>query len=125
VRFPCGECGKRLKAKVPSGTRKIATICTACKAQVITAVSVGGAGSAAQQSGRARHMAGGGTAPNLHQNPAEGSDTGVSTCDSSRCSCTAQQRRLLVRHPLTQLQKLIEQNLARVPSTGAATSTSI
>ena len=108
MRFVCTDCGKRLKARVPAGTRNISTGCNGCKKQLVIPVSVGGAGTAEQQSGRARHMAGGPI--NLN---APGSDTS-GACEDVRCSCALSQRRLLVRHPLAQLQQLIDDAQARV-----------
>ena len=99
VRFPCNQCGKRLKARVPLGTRKIKTDCTACKASIEVAISVGGAGSAAQQSGRARH--GGRRRCTRPARPSRRLRLGASTpcrpgacaATSGSCSCATRCRR--------------------------------
>ena len=103
VRFPCNECGKRLKAKVPPGTRKISTTCTACHKGMVANVSVtGGAGQTEQQSGRARHKAG---------EASEAQNGGL--CDV-KCMCMPSRRRLLVRHPLAQICQLIDDGQAKL-----------
>ena len=117
VRFPCSECGKRLKARVPAGTRKISTTCTSCHAQITASVFVGGAGQEGQ-AGRARQKAGGPTANRRVGRMMGGApmadDDDTDSC-SGRCNCSAGRRRLIVRHPLQQLELLIDESAARLP----------
>uniref|UniRef100_A0A7S2HK10 JmjC domain-containing protein n=1 Tax=Haptolina brevifila TaxID=156173 RepID=A0A7S2HK10_9EUKA len=112
VRFPCGECGKRLKAKVPPGTRKISTVCTACNAHIMADVSLGGVGQEAQ-AGRARQMAGGGT---MRSMGGGASSLTANACGAPICYCPASKRKLLVRHPMLQMQRLLDDNMQRLPA---------
>ena len=41
---------------------------------------------------------------------------GAGRCDPERCTCTPMMRKLIVRHPLQQMQALIEQSRARLPA---------
>jgi hypothetical protein len=113
VRFPCGECGKRLKARVPAGTRKISTVCTACKVRIVANVNVGGAGQEAQ-AGRARHTAGGGQSRQMGRMMGGGAAAGGGGACEAQCTCTAAQRKLIVRHPLRQMQRLLDESSARL-----------
>ena len=83
---------------MPPGTRRVQTACNACGKPFIASISVGAAGQEGQ-SGRYRNMAGG---------RADGRTHGID------CSCSASQRRLVVRHPLQQIEQLISDTQGRL-----------
>ena len=77
----------------------------------------GGAGQEGQ-AGRARQKAGGPTANRRVGRMMGGApmadDDDTDSC-SGRCNCSAGRRRLIVRHPLQQLELLIDESAARLP----------
>jgi len=92
---------------VPTSTRKIMTVCTACKAHITADVSVGGVGQEGQ-AGRARQKAGG-------RMMAGGGAAGHHGSGwTSQCTCSAARRKLVVRHPLLQMQRLLDEHCDRM-----------
>ncbi|KOO33961.1 putative lysine-specific demethylase jmj14-like protein [Chrysochromulina tobinii] len=102
-----------------------ALVCTAAQhahphelgALITASVFVGGAGQEGQ-AGRARQKAGGPTANRRVGRMMGGApmadDDDTDSC-SGRCNCSAGRRRLIVRHPLQQLELLIDESAARLP----------
>ena len=111
VRFACTGCERRLKAIAPSGTQRMSVKCIGCAVQLQVHVSVEDDEQEPQQAGRARHMAGG---PSQDSHSSNEAVDASSSCEGHRCKCAPGQRWLLVRHPLRQMQRLVDESSARL-----------
>ena len=106
VRLTCTGCQTKLKAQIPLHVKRITTSCTACKRQLTAVVQSAAQTSGAQsvgQSGRARHLAG-----ELERTSSHEPGAGAFGAER-KCACAPCTRRVLVQHPMQQLQRLIDE----------------